>query len=101
MGDDVRYAAYIHYEYLCERYDRTLPGHFNKYNEWIPRQLGFASVNAHKVLYATTSRYKITFKDLMSYMKNMPPMSYERATEEYKRLVEPRNIQINIKKEKE
>jgi len=93
--EDRRYVAYIHYEYLCERYDRTLPGALNKHNEWIPHQLGLASINSIQIMNSIIKRYDITHKDLNKYFRQMPPLKFERLTKEYKRLVEPYNIQID------
>ena len=63
IKEDIRYIAWIEYEYLSERYDRSLPGYLNEHDEWIPKPdfIKDSSFNARYRSSEISKKYDIPF----------------------------------------
>jgi len=83
--EDVGYLAAIEFKYLTESFDRSLLGRFNSHNEWIPHNLARASGYSVRVIGIISRKYDLKFKDFKNFL-NLN-ISFERATEEYNRLI--------------
>ena len=85
------YKIAVDYEYNCERFDRSLRGHLNKWNEYIPYD---ASNNASKQAFIIIKNYNIQFSELRHSLNVVQGLSFEELQEEYNKYFPNINLKV-------
>ena len=88
MNNNYRIA--IHYEYLCETFDRSLPGYYSR-GDWIPYDMHKCGKNAEKVMWDLINHpdYKkenYTKESFLDCIRHLRPMGYHEVCRLAKRL---------------